>query len=39
MFPLDVLASKYETHIDPNDPNKSKGLTSEKAKELLTKFG
>jgi len=39
MYPLDVLAEKYETHIDVEDPNKSQGLGSQKAAELLERYG
>ena len=35
MFQLDVLASKYSTHIDPDDVPSSKGLTVEKAEEFM----
>ena len=39
MFQLDVLASKYSTHIDPDDVPSSKGLTVEKAEEFLKLYG
>lgn len=39
MFQLDVLASKYSTHIDPDDVPNSKGLTVEKAAEFLKLYG
>jgi magnesium-transporting ATPase (P-type) len=39
MYPLEVLADKYSTHIDFKNPAKSKGLTSKKAADLLTEFG
>jgi magnesium-transporting ATPase (P-type) len=39
MFPLEVLANKYCTHIDTEDPTKSKGLTQKKADEVYDEFG
>ena len=39
MFQLDVLASKYSTHISVTDPNSSRGLTAEKAEEYLKLYG
>lgn len=39
MFPLEVLAEKYETNINVADPNQSFGLTSQQAKDLLEKYG
>lgn len=39
MYPLDVIADKFSTHIDVDDPSKSKGLTEKKAKELLDSMG
>jgi magnesium-transporting ATPase (P-type) len=35
MYPLETLAEKFETHIDVNDPTKSRGLTEDKAKAVL----
>jgi type IV secretory pathway TrbD component len=39
MFPLEVLADKYFTHIDIEDPSKSKGLTEKKADEVYDEYG
>jgi sodium/potassium-transporting ATPase subunit alpha len=39
MYPLEVLADKYKTHIDVNDPTKSRGLSADKAAELLKEMG
>lgn len=39
MYPLEVLAEKYSTHIDTQDAAKSQGLTEKKAKELLDSMG
>lgn len=32
---LDAVSDKFSTHIDTNDVNKSRGLTAEKARQLL----
>jgi magnesium-transporting ATPase (P-type) len=39
MYPLEVVAEKFETNIDYKDPTKSHGLTTAKAEELLAKMG
>jgi magnesium-transporting ATPase (P-type) len=39
MFHLDALASKYQTHIDPDDVPHSKGLAAGKAAEFLALYG
>lgn len=39
MYPLDVLAEKFDTHIDSTDPEQSRGLTAAKAAENLEKYG
>ncbi len=39
LHPLDVIAENYCSHIDPEDPNKSRGLTAAKAAELLAELG
>ncbi len=39
MHPLEVIAGNYSTHIDIQDPTKSRGLTSAKAAEVLEEFG
>lgn len=39
MFQLDVLASKLSTHIDYDDVNSSRGLSSGKAAEFLALYG
>lgn len=39
MIPTEALAQLYDTHVDPDDPNRNRGLTCEKAKELLQEFG
>ena len=39
MFPLDLISSTFQTHIDPDDPSKSLGLSSSQAEQILAKFG
>jgi len=39
MYPLDVLASKFNTNIDLNDASKSQGLSAAVAAELLKEYG
>ena len=39
MFPLESLVDHYSTHIDVHDPDKSRGLTTAKAAELLEQYG
>jgi sodium/potassium-transporting ATPase subunit alpha len=39
MYPLEVLAEKFNTHIDYHDPSKSKGLTTKKVEQLLAELG
>jgi sodium/potassium-transporting ATPase subunit alpha len=39
MMNLENLGERFETHIDPTNASKSKGLTTEKAAEVLEEFG
>lgn len=39
LFPLEVLAEKFNTNIDFSEPSKSRGLTIDKASALLKEFG
>ena len=35
LWSLDAVSDKYETDVDLKDPRNSKGLTSQRAEELL----